>query len=241
MGQKLGILGKEGGSGGWTHLHFGIKSMQPSGKWGTQEAYGFAWQAYLREQHPALIAVARPHHLVRVGEPLLLDGSKSWAASGKITAYDWTFTDGSKASGAQLARTYAKPGAYSEMLKITDDSGHVSYDFAEVHVIARNADPTQLPPNIHPSYAPSLNVAPGQPITFKVRTFRDQGGETWNFGDGSPTVNVKSDGNANMRAKDGYGVTEHTFAKPGDYIVTVQHTNERGERATAHLWVPVGK
>ena len=33
-GQKLGMLGKEGGSGGWTHLHFEIKSRQPSGQWG---------------------------------------------------------------------------------------------------------------------------------------------------------------------------------------------------------------
>jgi len=35
MGQRLGLLGKEGGSGGWSHLHFGIKSRQPSGLWGT--------------------------------------------------------------------------------------------------------------------------------------------------------------------------------------------------------------
>lgn len=31
MGQRLGLLGKEGASGGWAHLHFGIKSRQPSG------------------------------------------------------------------------------------------------------------------------------------------------------------------------------------------------------------------
>lgn len=67
MGQKIGILGKEGASGGWSHLHFGIKSRQPSGKWGTQEAYAFAWQAYVKEQKPAVIAVARPHHFIRAG------------------------------------------------------------------------------------------------------------------------------------------------------------------------------
>jgi hypothetical protein len=38
-GQRLGRLGKEGGSGGWSHQHFEIKSRQPSGKWGTQEDY----------------------------------------------------------------------------------------------------------------------------------------------------------------------------------------------------------
>src|SRR5438128_863849 len=35
MGQKIGTLGKEGGSGGWSHLHYEILSRQPSGKLGT--------------------------------------------------------------------------------------------------------------------------------------------------------------------------------------------------------------
>ncbi len=68
MGQKIGVLGKEGGSGGWSHLHFEIVARQPSGRWGTEEGYAFLWQAAVREQHPAVIAVARPHHLALVGE-----------------------------------------------------------------------------------------------------------------------------------------------------------------------------
>ena len=78
-------------------------------------------------------------------------------------------------------------------------------------------------------------------ITFKVRTFRSAGGETWDFGDGTPKVAVKSDGNAKALAKDGYAITQHSFAKSGDYIVVVEHTNERGERAVGHLWVQVGR
>jgi murein DD-endopeptidase MepM/ murein hydrolase activator NlpD len=34
-GDPLGRLGREGGSGGWPHLHLEIKSRQPSGEWGT--------------------------------------------------------------------------------------------------------------------------------------------------------------------------------------------------------------
>ena len=34
QGQKLGELGKEGASGGWSHLHFEIVARQPSGKMG---------------------------------------------------------------------------------------------------------------------------------------------------------------------------------------------------------------
>ncbi len=236
MGQRIGILGKEGASGGWTHLHFGIKSRQPSGKWGTQEAYAFAWEAYVRENKPAIIAVARPHHFIRAGETITLDASKSWAFS-SIKTYDWTFTDGQTASGAEIERTYSKPGAYSEILKITDDAGNVSYDFAIVQVIG--SDEKNLPPTIHPTFWPTTGVKPGTEITFKVRTFRTTGGETWDFGDGTPKVSVKSDGNAKALAKDGYAITQHAFSKPGDHLVTVEHTNERGERAVGHLWVRV--
>jgi murein DD-endopeptidase MepM/ murein hydrolase activator NlpD len=210
MGQRIGILGKEGASGGWTHLHFGIKSRQPSGKWGTQEAYAFAWEAYVRENKPAIIAVARPHHFIRAGETITLDASKSWAFS-SIKTYDWTFTDGQTASGAEIERTYSKPGAYSEILKITDDAGNVSYDFAIVQVIG--SDEKNLPPTIHPTFWPTTGVKPGTEITFKVRTFRTTGGETWDFGDGTPKVSVKSDGNAKALAKDGYAITQHAFSK----------------------------
>ncbi|HBJ86680.1 MAG TPA: hypothetical protein DDZ88_23055 [Verrucomicrobiales bacterium] len=237
MGQRIGILGKEGASGGWTHLHFGIKSRQPSGKWGTEEAYAFAWEAYQRENNPAIIAVARPHHFIRAGETITLDASKSWAASGLIKSHDWTFTDGTTASGSKIERTYSKAGAYSEILKVTDDAENVSYDFAIVQVIGN--DEKNLPPTIHPTFWPTMEIKPGTEITFKVRTFRTSGGETWDFGDGTPKVSVKSDGNAKALARDGYAITQHAFAKAGDYLVSVEHTNERGERAVGHLWVRV--
>jgi hypothetical protein len=73
-----------------------------------------------------------------------------------------------------------------------------------------------------------------------VRTFRTtHGEETWNFGDGTPPVKVKSDGNVRTLAKDGFAVTEHRFKKPGDYLVRVARSNERGETAVAHLSVRI--
>jgi murein DD-endopeptidase MepM/ murein hydrolase activator NlpD len=241
MGQKIGVLGKEGGSGGWSHLHFGIQSRQPSGKWGTQEAYGFAWEAYVREYQPKVIAVARPHKVARTSEKVLLDGTRSWSPAGKIAHYEWTFTDGTKASGATTERTYAKPGTYSEVLKVTGADGAIGYDFAVVQVLDAS-QPTQVPPSIQAAYAPSLNVKAGDVVTFKVRTFRTtHGEETWDFGDGTAPVKVKSDGNVKSLAKDGFAVTEHRFAKAGDYLVRVERSNERGEKAIAHLSVQVGQ
>ncbi len=237
LGQKVGVLGKEGGSGGWSHLHFDITSRQPSGLWGIQEGYAFVWQAYQREYSPKIIAVARPHQFISPGETVTLDGTKSWSANGPLR-YSWKFTDGSTATGPTAQRTYSTPGEYSEILKVTDARGQVDYDFAVVVVAGKGAD--ELPPTIHATYVPTKNLRVGEPATFKVRTFRTTAGhETWDFGDGTPTVVVKSDGNVKSLAKDGYAIIEHRFARPGDYIVRVERTNEHGYTATARLHVPV--
>jgi murein DD-endopeptidase MepM/ murein hydrolase activator NlpD len=240
MGQRIGILGKEGASGGWSHLHFDITGRQPSGKWGIIEGYAFLWEAYLREQKPKLLAVARPHQFAAIGEKVVLDGSRSWSASGKIASYEWTFTDGKTASGATVERTYAKPGVYSEVLKITDGAGRIDYDFAVVNVLDKH-HPDWLPPSIHAAYYPTMAVKPGDAVTFLVRTFRTvDGKETWDFGDGTPTEEVRSDGAVVPLAKDGYARTTHHFEKAGHYIVRVERTDRRGFTAVAHVHVRVG-
>lgn len=239
IGQRLGLLGKEGGSGGWSHLHFEIKSRQPSGEWGTEEGYPFLWQAYRDENQPRLIAVARPHHLARVGDAVELDGSRSWSAEGKVAAFRWTFSDGATASGDRVTRTYAKPGVYSEVLEIRDAAGHVDYDFGIVHV-QDPAQPGQLPPSIHPSYYPTTGIRPDEPVTFKVRTFgTTDGEETWDFGDGSPPEKSHSDGNVKSLAPDGYAILTHRFARPGEYLVRVERSNAAGVTAIGHLHVTV--
>ncbi|HXJ56589.1 MAG TPA: PKD domain-containing protein [Verrucomicrobiae bacterium] len=240
LGQKIGVLGKEGGSGGWSHLHFDITSRQPSGLWGIQEGYAFLWEAYRRQYAPRIMAVARPHHFVYTGDKVVLDGSKSWSASGRIVRYDWTFTDGTTASGPTVERSYSKSGEYSEILQITDTTGEVDYDFAIVLVVDKSA-PDQLPPTIHAAFAPTTDLRTGDPVTFKVRSFRTTAGhERWDFGDGTEPVAVKSDGNVDEHAKDGYAVTQHRFSKPGQYLVRVERSNERGQTAVAHLHVSVG-
>jgi murein DD-endopeptidase MepM/ murein hydrolase activator NlpD len=239
MGDRIGLLGKEGGSGGWTHLHFGISALQPSGRWGEQEGYAFLWEANLRQNKPKVIAVARPHHLILAGQEATLDASKSWCEVGKFAKFEWQFDDGSTAAGAQCTRMYPKPGCYSEVLKVTDMEGHSAYDFAIVQVIDRD-QPERLPPMVHPTYAPTQGIRSGDPITFKVRTFgTPDGKEVWDFGDGSATVEVQSDGNVEQLNPNGYAVTMHSFQSPGDYIVRVQRTNLHGIRGIGHLHVHV--
>lgn len=239
IGQKLGVLGKEGGSGGWSHLHFEIVARQPSGRWGTEEGYAFLWESALREQGPRVVAVARPHHLVRAGDRVALDGSLSRGRSGAISRHEWTFSDGTTAEGPTVERTYRNPGEYSEILKVTDAQGHVGYDFAVVQVLDRD-HPEPVPPGIHTAFAPTMEIHAGDPVTFKVRSFgTTDGRETWDFGDGTPTVKVRSDGNVEQHAPDGYAVTTHRYARPGDYLPRVERADRRGRKATARLFVHV--
>ena len=239
QGQRIGLLGKEGGLGGWSHQHFEIKSLQPSGKWGTQDAYAFLWQTALREFAPDVVAVARPHNFARVGDRVILDGGKSWCRDGRPARFRWTFTDGSTSTEQRVERSYDRPGTYSEILEVTDSRGRAAYDFGWVQIV----DPARLPalpPTIHAAFAPTLDLHPGDPVTFKVRTFgTTDGSETWDFGDGSPAVTVRSDGNVDDHAPDGYAAATHHFARPGDYLVRVERADRRGWKATARLHVRV--
>jgi len=239
MGRKIGTLGKEGDSGGWSHLHYEILSPQASGKLGTLEGYAFIWEAYQRQYKPPLIAVARPHQAILEGEKVILDGSRSWGES-RLVSYEWTFTDGEKASGANVGRTYPKAGTYSEILKVTDDRGRAAYDFEAVDVVDPN-HPDEVPPALQAAYWPTTGIQPGKPVTFKVRAFgTTDGQETWSFGDGS-TAETKSDGDVDEHAPNGFAVTTHTYSKAGDYIVRVERSNHLGQKGITHLWVHVNE
>ena len=179
-------MGKQGGSGGWVHLHFGMSYKETStGDWGVEDAYPYVWEAYVNQYHPDMMAVARPHHLLWTGQEATLDGSKSKSFSGDIISFEWTFCDGTTAVGAVQKKTYEKPGEYSEILKVTDSEGNIDYDFTVIQVYARGEE-EQTIPAIQPAYHPSLDIKPGDPVTFLVRTFNTAvGNEVWDFGDGS--------------------------------------------------------
>jgi murein DD-endopeptidase MepM/ murein hydrolase activator NlpD len=239
IGQRLGILGKEGASGGWAHLHFGLWTRMPSGQWGSLDVYPLVWEAYLRDREPALLAVARPHHLLLAGETALLDGSKSWSSGGEIAGHRWTFGDGTEAEGAKVERAYPKPGRYSEILRVEDGRGGVSYDFARVLVVDP-ADPDAFPPNVHAAFSPTEGLRAGEAVTILVRSFRTaEGRERIDFGDGSEPVFVQSASDTGNLDPKGYASVEHRYERPGDYLVRIDRENERGWPAFTHLHIRV--
>lgn len=239
IGQRMGLLGKEGASGGWAHLHFGLWTRMPSGKWGSLDLYPFVWEAYLRDRRPALLAVARPLHLLKAGETALLDGSKSWSASGPVAAHKWTFGDGSTAEGAKVERSYPKPGRYSEILRVEDGNGEVSYDFVRVLVVDP-ADPEVFPPNVHAAFWPTEGLKAGDPVTILVRSFRTpQGIETIAFGDGTEPVRVQSGSDTGNLDPKGYASVVHRYENPGNYLVRIDRENVHGWPAFTHLHIRV--
>ena len=243
IGQKLGYMGKQGGSGGWVHLHFGVHHKNPETfLWEVEDAYPYLWEAYVREHNPPLKAVARPRRLLWTNQETLLDGRKSISLAGEIISWEWVFHDGTSAKGAVQKRSYSKAGEYSEVLKITDDKGNVDYDIVYLQVFDRD-DPGKQVPTIHPVFHPTLNIKPGDPVTFLVRTFGSTtGNEVWDFGDGSARVPVNSGVVERHTQNDGeYARTVHSFSKPGHYIVRVERVNEHGFSAIGHLHVVVNE
>lgn len=241
QGQRLGYIGKEGSSGGWTHLHFHVKSLQPSGEWGMEDSYAFLWQAYREQYDPPVLAVARPHQTVLVGETVMLDASRSWAKK-EIRTFEWTLMDGTSATGPSVQRTYDRPGVYSEIVKVSDAAGNVDYDFASVRVLAGTApDGTAPLVRVHATYYPTLGIKPGDPIIFRSRGFETPAGaDIFDFGDGTPKVPVPSNVDPAQHAANGYGMVAHHYQKPGHYLVRVERRDqEKGWGAVQHLHVVV--
>ena len=240
QGEPLGLVGKEGASGGWSHLHFEIKSRQPSGKWGTQAGFAFLHQAYVEEYGLQLYANARPHHFLVAGESTVLDGSRSWTATGEIKKFQWTLHDGTARQGVRQTVSYPVPGFFCETLEVTNSAGDTDYDFTQVLVLDRN-DLEHYPPSLNLNYYPTRNIKVGDAITFCARSFRMKGGhETWNFGDGSPPQKSDSPADAAPLAANGYAQLIHRYQQPGQYLVTVSRTHDNGQTATSRLCVGVG-
>jgi len=243
------VLGKEGASGGWSHLHFGIVARQPSGRYGQVEGYPLLAEAYLHEHPGSLLAVARPHRIAVVGERIELDGGRSICDGADIVSFRWTLHDGEVVDNARAVKTYDTEGTYSEMLTVTDARGQTAIDFCPVQILPADGNPARTPPIIQLTYYPTDDVRPGQPIAFKARTFwgrgfesNEDGLERWNFGDGTQaTTRSGALGRGTACAPVDFAERWHAYKRPGRYIVTVPRRAKNGLWATAQVAVDVGK
>lgn len=75
------------------------------------------------------------------------DASASADADGTVVSYDWTFGDGTSATGATADHTYTAIGSYTATLFVTDDQGAVASTTRTISVtkVTTTASPTSGP------------------------------------------------------------------------------------------------
>ena len=147
-----------------------------------------------------------------VGTTVTFDGSTSSDADGTISAYSWSFGDGSSVFGVTVRHAYVSPGTYPVRLTVTDNDGASDTTTKQITVTTQ---PNQ-PPSASFTYSPSVPTV-GASVAFNGSLSTDADGEirsySWSFGDGS------SD----------FGVTvRHAYVTPGTYPVRLTVTDNRG-------------
>lgn len=215
-GQKIGILGRTGPSGNFSHLHLGtflsfdeVAADHPNRR---LNLYPWLVEAY-RAAHPqALLAVARPHQTCLTGEKVVLDGSNSLAFDGRhVVEWRWTLPDGRTVKQPRVEAQFDRPGAYVAALWVKDDRGAEDVDFCQIKVFSRS-DPEKAMPHIFMTYTPTEDVRPTQPVTFRFWFQGDGGGPIEvDFGDGTRLADYKS-----------YAEVSHSFKTPGIHVVTAR-------------------
>lgn len=219
-GQVLGLLGKRGRSGNFSHLHLGLHPSRAhrTSVIRTQQLNFFPWivSAY-RAQHPeALFAFAGGHKVVRVGETCAFDPSRSVTFSSTIRTSRWVFPDGEvveRPSSLMAWKTFSQPGTYAVELWIEDAEGRRDVDFCQVKVFPRDMSLPGLP-TVFMSHSPTAGIAAGQPVKFRCWVQSEQPTTLQiSFGDGTSPVTSASQAEVN-----------HTFSEPGLYVVTASTT-----------------
>lgn len=213
-GQWVGMLGRRGASGNFSHLHVGAclsESALAEGRLSRNlNLYPWLVAAYRQERGTGLYAVAGPHVAALTGDEVLFDGSNSMAFQSNITSYRWSFHDGASADGPQVRKAYDKPGCYAATLWVKDDRGAVDADSCTVRVYTRAA-PEDLVGTLFVTYIPSAGVDVNEPVSFRIWP---QGAKAENiavdFGDGTIVRDYRP-----------YSAITHTFRTSGPQIVAV--------------------
>lgn len=214
-GEQIGILGKEGNSGGWAHLHYDIKTKLKE-DWASINPYPFLWEASRRKFKTRIAAIARPHRLAKVGEEVFFHSWFSYSGLDKFRKHEWFFPNGDIKTGVEVTNTFKTPGIYTVILKIEDIKGRIDYDFAKVQIVDPSSPETKYP-TLHAAY----DLINEQLAMFKVKVFNAQVGELKiNYGDES-TVETMS-----LDSKNEYLDTQHTFKKSGKYLVTFDYSEK---------------
>jgi len=230
-GQEVGVLGRKGPSGNYSHLHIGLylsrRDFEADRPCRNLNLYPWILAAYQAATGVQLFAVARPHHTTLTGEKVAFDGTNSVAFGGKIVSYRWEFPDGMTVDGPIATKIFDRPGAYTAVLRVEDDRGGRDFDICRVRVYTA-AQPEDVLTTLFFSVSPSFGLGPGGSVHFRGwPQGGDAGSIRLDFGDGTARDNYEP-----------FSDVEHRYDKPGVYVVTASAEKD-GRPAMTKLKVVV--
>jgi murein DD-endopeptidase MepM/ murein hydrolase activator NlpD len=236
-GQKIGLLGKTGPSGNFSHCHLGsYVTPAPETLPGTPYKNGrlnlYPWYVAAYEAaHPkGLLAVARPHRTALTGEKVLLDASHSLVWGGnRIVARRWVLPDGSTVTNSQAQTSFTQPGTYAAALWVRDNEGNEDVDFCQIKVFSR-ANPEPHMPHLFMSYEPTEGIRPQSPVSVRL----------WFQGGNHGPISLEFDDGTRIKDCKPYADVPHRFEQSGLHIVTAQ-CEAAGKPVTAKLKVIVNE
>jgi PKD repeat protein len=154
------------------------------------------------------------------------DGSGSTSAQLPIVSYAWDFGDGASATGATVGHTYAIVGTFTSELTVTDSAGLTASTSTPVLVTA--PPPVENKPPVASFTASTTSGKAPLAVTLDASGSTDEDGTIsaylWNFGDGSAASGVTS---------------QHTFTESGEFTVSLEVTDDKGEKSTSTKLVSV--
>jgi murein DD-endopeptidase MepM/ murein hydrolase activator NlpD len=213
-GQWVGMLGRRGASGNFSHLHVGVyfsEADRAADRLSRNlNLYPWLVAAYQAGHAPKLHAVAGPHQTALTGDRVRFDGRSSLAGLSDITSFRWEFHDGTTVNGPAAEKVFEKPGCYMAALWIKDSRGAVDLDFCRVRVFSRST-PEDVVPTFFVTCKPSREVGVNEPVNFRL----------WPQGAGVENIQIDFGDGAKIQDYRPYSALTHRFTKPGLQVVTV--------------------
>jgi PKD repeat protein len=148
-------------------------------------------------------AQAGVDQVVGVDQEVLFDASGSTDADGAITAYQWDFGDGTRATGMNVRHQFAQSGRYPVTLTVTDDTDLPNNTTTDTVMVTVNQSPSAV-------IAAPAAACPGEQLTFSGAGSVDGDGQItrfeWDLGDGTVAAEPE---------------VTHTYRSPGVYEVAL--------------------
>ena len=174
---------------------------------------------YTQNKKP--VPVIESKDIAVVGEIIEFNASKSYDPDGEIVTYIWKFGDGKVDYGKVVEHSYSEPGTYEVTLEVVDNLGYKNSTKKSIVILAEgekvNAD----------FHVETDLLFVGAEIVFNAS--ESSGGIVsyiWEFGDGE-NITTSSP------------VCNHTYTKPGIYVVNLTVVGINGEKDTKSLTIVI--